>query len=121
MAKAMGLGAVTVQRIWKAHGLSPHRSRQFKLSTDPAFAGKLRDVVGLYVSPPSHAVVLSVDEKSQIQAPDRTQPGLPPKKGRGPTMTHDDKRNGTTTLFAALDVLDGWVIGQTPGQLFECR
>ena len=112
MSKTMGLGVVTVQRIWKAHGLSPHRWRQFKLSNDPAFAEKLRDVVGLYVSPPAHAVVLSVDEKSQIQALDRTQPGLPLKKGRGQTMTHDYKRNGTTTLFAALNVLDGSVIGQ---------
>ena len=112
MAKAMGLGVVTVQRIWKAHGLSPHRWRQFKLSNDPAFAEKLRDVVGLYVSPPAHAVVLSVDEKSQIQALDRTQPGLPLKKGRARTMTHDYKRNGTTTLFAALNVLDGSVIGR---------
>ena len=104
MAKTMGLGVVTVQRIWKAHGLSPHRWRQFKLSNDPAFAEKLRDVVGLYVSPPAHAVVLSVDEKSQIQALDRTQPGLPLKKGRGQTMTHDYKRNGTTTLFAAIEL-----------------
>ena len=112
MAKATGLGVVTVQRIWKAHGLSPHRWRQFKLSSDPAFAEKLRDVVGLYVSPPAHAVVLSVDEKSQIQALDRTQPGLPLKKGRAQTMTHDYKRNGTTTLFAALNVLTGEVIGK---------
>jgi transposase len=112
MVRAMGLGVVTVQRIWKAHGLSPHRWRQFTLSNDPAFAWKLRDVVGLYVSPPAHAVVLSVDEKSQIQALDRTQPGLPLKKGRGQTMTHDYKRNGTTTLFAALDVLTGEVIAR---------
>lgn len=112
MAKTMELGVVTVQRIWKAHGLSPHRWRQFKLSTDPVFAEKLRDVVGLYVSPPAHAVVLSADEKSQIQALDRTQPGLPLKKGDGQTMTHDRKRNGTTTLFAALNVLDGSVIGR---------
>jgi len=112
MAKASGLGVATVQRIWKAHGLSPHRWRQFKLSNDPAFVDKLRDVVGLYVSPPAHAVVLSVDEKSQIQALDRTQPGLPLKKGRGPTMTHDYKRYGTTTLFAALNVLTGEVIGR---------
>ncbi len=112
MAKAVRLGVVTVQRIWKAHGLSPHRWRQFKLSRDPAFVEKLHDVVGLYVSPPAHAVVLSVDEKSQIQALDRTQPGLPLKKGRGPTMTHDYKRNGTTTLFAALNVLTGEVIGR---------
>ena len=112
MGKAVGLAASTVRAIWKAHGLSPHRWRQFKLSNDPAFAAKRHDVVGLYVSPPAHAVVLSVDEKSQIQALDRTQPGLPLKKGRGPTMTHDYKRNGTTTLFAALNVLDGSVIGQ---------
>lgn len=112
MGKAVGLAASTVRGIWKAHGLSPHRWRQFKLSNDPAFAQKLQDVVGLYVSPPAHAVVLSVDEKSQIQALDRTQPGLPLKKGRGPTMTHDYKRNGTTTLFAALNVLDGSVIGR---------
>ncbi len=111
MGKAVGLAASTVREIWKAHGLSPHRWRQFKLSNDRAFAEKLHDVVGLYVSPPAHAVVLSVDEKSQIQALDRTQPGLPLKKGRGPTMTHDYKRNGTTTLFAALNVLDGSVIG----------
>ena len=112
MVKAVGLAASTVRSIWKAHGLSPHRWRQFKLSNDPAFAKKLQDVVGLYVSPPAHAVVLSIDEKSQIQALDRTQPGLPLKKGRGPTMTHDYKRNGTTTLFAALNVLDGSVIGR---------
>ena len=98
--------------IWKAHGLSPHRWRQFKLSNDPAFAEKLADIVGLYVAPPAHAVVLSVDEKSQIQALDRTQPGLPMKKGRAGTMTHDYKRHGPTTLFAALNVLDGTVIGQ---------
>jgi len=122
MGKAVGLAASTVREIWKAHGLSPHRWRQFKLSNDRAFAEKLHDVVGLYVAPPAHAVVLSVDEKSQIQALDRTQPGLPLKKGRGPRscwkhafgmMTHDYKRNGTTTLFAALNVLDGSVIGQT--------
>jgi transposase len=112
MGKAVGLAASTVRSIWKAHGLSPHRWRQFKLSNDPAFGQKLRDVVGLYVAPPAHAVVLSIDEKSQIQALDRTQPGLPLKKGRGPTMTHDYKRNGTTTLFAALNVLDGSVIGR---------
>jgi len=112
LGKAVGLAASTVRSIWKAHGLSPHRWRQFKLSNDPDFAKKLNDVVGLYISPPAHAVVLSVDEKSQIQALDRTQPGLPLKKGRGPTMTHDYKRNGTTTLFAALNILDGSVIGQ---------
>ena len=112
MAKVSGLAASTVQAIWKAHGLSPHRWRQFKLSNDPDFVKKLTDVVGLYVDPPAHAVVLSIDEKSQIQALDRTQPGLPLKKGRGATMTHDYKRNGTTTLFAALNVLDGTVRGQ---------
>lgn len=112
MAKTVGVAASTVQAIWKAHGLSPHRWRQFKLSNDPAFAEKLTDIVGLYVDPPAHAVVLSVDEKSQIQALDRTQPGLPMKKGRAGTMTHDYKRHGTTTLFAALNVLDGTVIGQ---------
>ena len=101
-----------MQRIWRAHGLKPHQVRQFKLSNDPAFAAKLRDVVGLYVDPPDHAVVLSIDEKSQIQALDRTQPGLPMKKGRAGTMTHDYKRHGTTTLFAALDILDGKVIGR---------
>ncbi len=112
MGAAVGLAASTVRAIWKAHGLSPHRWRQFKLSNDPAFAEKLQDVVGLYVAPPAHAVALSVDEKNQIQALDRTQPGLPLKKGRGPTMTHDYKRNGTTTLFAALNILDGSVIGR---------
>ena len=112
MAKTVGLSPSTVHEIWKAHGLSPHRWRQFKLSNDPEFAKKLREVVGLYVAPPAHAVVLSVDEKSQIQALDRTQPGLPLKKGRGQTLTHDYKRNGTTTLFAALNVLDGSVISQ---------
>jgi transposase len=112
MAKATGISVSSVQRIWRSHGLAPHRVRQFKLSKDPAFATKLRDVVGLYVDPPAHAVVLSVDEKSQIQALDRTQPGLPLKKGRAGTMTHDYKRHGTTTLFAALNVLDGTVIGR---------
>ncbi|VAW18489.1 Mobile element protein [hydrothermal vent metagenome] len=112
MAKAAGIAVATVQKIWKAHGLAPHRWRQFKLSNDPAFADKLRDVVGLYIDPPAHAIVLSIDEKSQIQALDRTQPGLPLKKGRGATLTHDYKRNGTTTLFAALNVLDGTVIGR---------
>jgi transposase len=112
MAKAAGLAVATVQKIWKAHGLAPHRWRTFKLSNDPAFVEKLTDVVGLYVNPPAHAVVLSIDEKSQIQALDRTQPGLPMKKGRGATLTHDYKRNGTTTLFAALNVLDGTVVGQ---------
>jgi transposase len=112
MAKAAGISVSSVQRIWHAHGLKPHQVRQFKLSDDPAFATKLRDVVGLYVDPPDHAVVLSIDEKSQIQALDRTQPGLPMKKGRAGTMTHDYKRHGTTTLFAALDVLQGKVIGR---------
>ena len=111
MAKAAGVSVSSVQRIWRAHGLQPHRVRQFKLSRDPEFVDRLRDVVGLYVDPPAHAVVLSVDEKSQIQALDRTQPGLPMKKGRAGTMTHDYKRNGTTTLFAAMNVLDGTVIG----------
>jgi transposase len=112
MAKASGISVSAVQRIWRAHGLRPHKVQQFKLSTDPRFVDKLRDVVGLYVDPPAHAIVLSVDEKSQIQALDRTQPGLPMKKGRAGTMTHDYKRHGTTTLFAALNVLDGTVIGR---------
>jgi transposase len=112
MAKASGISASSVRRIWRSHGLQPQRMRQFKLSTDAKFAEKLRDIVGLYVDPPAHAVVLSVDEKSQIQALDRTQPGLPPKRGRCGTMTHDYKRHGTTTLFAALNVLDGSVIGR---------
>ena len=112
MAKVVGISASSVQRIWRAHGLQPHRVQQFKLSTDPKFVDKLRDIVGLYVDPPAHAIVLSVDEKSQIQALDRTQPGLPMKKGRAGTMTHDYKRHGTTTLFAALNVLDGTVIGR---------
>src|SRR6516162_7503965 len=104
---ATGISLRSVQRIWAAHGLQPHRVRRFKLSQDPAFAAKLRDVVGLYLDPPAHSLVLSVDEKSQIQALDRTQPGLPMKKGRAGTMTHDYLRHGTTTLFAALNVLDG--------------
>ena len=112
MAKTVCLVVSTVQEIWKAHDLAPHRWRRFKLSDDPAFAEKLRDVVSLYVDPPAHAVVLSVDEKSQLQALERTQPGLPLKKGRGATLTHDDKRNGTTTLLAALDVLEVTVIGR---------
>jgi transposase len=112
MAEAVGISVSSVQRIWRRHGLQPHRVRQFKLSTDPQFTAKLHDIVGLYIDPPAHAIVLSVDEKSQIQALDRTQPGLPLKKGRAGTMTHDYKRNGTTTLFAALDVLDGKVIGR---------
>ena len=112
MAKTTGISASSVQRIWRAHGLQPHRVRQFKLSRDPEFVPKLRDIVGLYVDPPAHAIVLSVDEKSQIQALDRTQPGLPLKPGRLGTMTHDYKRNGTTNLFAALNMLDGTVIGE---------
>lgn len=109
MAKQVGISVSSVQRIWHTHGLQPHRVRQFKLSRDRQFVAKLRDIVGLYVDPPAHAVVLSVDEKSQIQALDRTQPGLPMKKGRCATMTHDYKRHGTTTLFAALDVATGAV------------
>jgi transposase len=105
MAEKAGVSEATVRRIWRAHGLKPHLSRSFKVSNDPQFAEKLADVVGLYLNPPEHAIVLSVDEKSQIQALDRTQPGLPIKKGRCGTMTHDYKRNGTATLFAALDTL----------------
>jgi transposase len=112
LAREVGISLRSVQRILEAHQLTPHRIRTFKLSNDPKFAEKLRDVVGLYVDPPEHAVVLSVDEKSQIQALDRTQPGLPMKPGRAGTMTHDYKRNGTTTLFAALNVLDGTIIGR---------
>jgi transposase len=112
MAGVSGVSPAKVHEIWQTAGLAPHRVRRFELSNDPAFAQKVEDVVGLYVDPPAHAVVLSIDEKSQIQALDRTQPGLPMKPGRLGTMTHDYKRNGTTTLFAALDVLDGTVIGQ---------
>jgi transposase len=112
MARAAGISLRSVQRIWKAHQLQPHRIRTFKRSRDPKFAEKLADVVGLYVDPPTQAVVLSIDEKSQIQALDRTQPGLPLKPGRCGTMTHDYKRHGTTTLFAALNVLEGTVIGR---------
>ena len=112
MAKRAKVAPSTVQKLWRNHGLAPHRWRAFKLSKDPAFAEKLHDIVGLYMSPPAHAVVLSIDEKSQIQALDRTQPGLPLKKGRGGTFTHDYKRHGTTTLFAALNVLEGSVIGK---------
>jgi transposase len=110
MAGAVGVSEATVRRIWHAHGLKPHLARTFKVSNDPQFAEKLEDIVGLYLNPPEHAIVLSVDEKSQIQALDRTQPGLPLKKGRCGTMTHDYKRNGTATLFAALNTLDGTVI-----------
>ena len=112
MAKAAGISVSSVLRIWRAHGLRPHLVRRFKLSNDPQFAAKLKEIVGLYINPPNHAIVLSVDEKSQIQALDRTQPGLPMKKGRAGTITHDYKRHGVTTLFAALDVLEGKVIGQ---------
>jgi transposase len=112
MAKVACVSVSSVQRIWRGHGLQPHRVRQFKLSTDPAFAAKLRDVVGLYVDPPAHAVVLSVDEKSQIQALARTQAPLPIKAGQPTTRTHDYKRHGTTTLFAALNVLQGTVLGR---------
>jgi transposase len=111
MARATGISEASVRRIWKAHGLTPHRVESFKLSNDVQFVEKLEDIVGLYLNPPEHALVLSLDEKSQVQALDRTQPGLPLKKGRGQTMTHDYKRHGTTTLFAALNILDGNVIG----------
>jgi transposase len=111
MAAAQGVSPATVQRIWDAHGLEPHRTRSFKISRDKKFVEKLTEVVGLYLNPPDKALVLCVDEKSQIQALNRTQPGLPMKKGRCGTMTHDYKRHGTTTLFAALNVLNGAVIG----------
>ena len=110
MAQAASISEASVRRIWRAHGLKPHLVRTFKLSRDPEFVEKLEDIVGLYLNPPEHAVVLCADEKSQIQALDRTQPGLPMKKGRCGTMTHDYKRNGTATLFAALDALEGSVI-----------
>src|ERR1700737_2045348 len=112
MAEAQGVSKNTVNRLWQLHNIKPHLSRTFKLSRDAKFLEKLTDVVGLYMNPPDKALVLCLDEKSQIQALDRTQPGLPLKKGRCGTMTHDYKRNGTTTLFAALNVLDGSVIGQ---------
>ena len=112
MAKAQGVSKATVNRIWQSHRIKPHRTKGFKLSRDPHFLEKLTDVVGLYLNPPEKALVLCVDEKSQIQALDRTQPGLPLKKGRCGTMTHDYKRNGTTTLFAALEVAHGKVVGQ---------
>lgn len=110
MAAAVAISAASVRRIWRANGLKPHLIETFKVSKDPRFAEKLEGVVGLYLNPPEHALVLCCDEKSQIQALDRTQPGLPLKKGRGQTMTHDYKRNGTATLFAALNTLDGSVI-----------
>jgi transposase len=112
MAKTTGISLRSVQRIWRAHDLQPHRIRTFKRSSDPDFAAKLEDIVGLYVDPPKHAVVLSVDEKAQIQALDRTQPGLPLMPGKAGTMTHDYLRNGITTLFAAFDVLEGTVLGR---------
>ena len=111
MAKAVGVSKATVQRVWSANGLKPHLVKTFKLSNDRHFAEKLRDVVGLYLDPPEHALVLSCDEKTQIQALDRTQKGLPIHRGRCGTMTHDYKRNGTTTLFAAIDMAQGKVIG----------
>jgi transposase/transposase-like protein len=116
MAKAFGISPASVQRIWSSQGLKPHRTKTFKLSTDPRFREKLTDVVGLYLNPPDKAIVLCVDEKSQIQALDRTQPGLPMKRGRCGTMTHDYRRHGTTSLFAALDVAEGTVIGQCYGR-----
>jgi transposase len=112
MAKVVGISPSSARRIWTGQGLQPHRVRTFKISNDPKFVDKLKDVVGLYIDPPAHAVVLSLDEKSQIQALDRTQPGPPMKNGRCATMTHDYKRHGTTTLFAALDILEGTVIGR---------
>jgi transposase len=112
MAEKHGVSKATINRIWQSHGLQPHRTKSFKLSRDSKFLEKLTDVVGLYLNPPEKALVVCVDEKSQIQALDRTQPGLPLKKGRCGTMTHDYKRHGTTTLFAALEVVQGKVIGQ---------
>jgi transposase len=112
MGAELGVSAASVSRHWRANGLKPHVVRGFKVSRDPQFVEKLEDIVGLYMSPPEHTLVFCCDEKSQVQALDRTQPGLPLKKGRAETMTHDYKRNGTTTLFAALNVLDGRVIGQ---------
>jgi transposase len=111
MARAVGISEASVRRIWHSHGLKPHRVESFKISRDPEFAEKLEDIVGLYLNPPEHALVLCVDEKSQIQALDRTQPGLPLKRGRSQTMTHDYKRNGTASLFAALNAANGEVYG----------
>ncbi len=111
MAAAVGISEASVRRIWRSHGLKPHRVESFKISNGPQFAEKLEDIVGLYLNPPEHALVLCVDEKSQIQALDRTQPGLPLKRGRSQTMTHDYKRNGTATLFAALNAANGAVYG----------
>ena len=116
MAKAVNVSPASIQRIWDAHGLKPHRVETFKLSTDPHFIEKLTDVVGVYLNPPDKAVVLCVDEKSQIQALDRTQPSLPMKPGRAGTLTHDYKRHGVTSLFAALDVAEGKIIGQCYGR-----
>jgi transposase len=112
MADSQGVSKSTVNNIWRAHNLQPHRTKTFKLSRDPKFLEKMTDVVGLYLNPPQQAIVLCVDEKSQIQALDRTQPGLPIKPGRCGTLTHDYKRNGTTTLFAALETLQGKVVGE---------
>jgi transposase len=112
LAAKLGISDTTVLKVWRAHGLKPHRVETFKVSRDPKFVEKLDDIVGLYLSPPEHALVLCCDEKSQVQALDRTQPGLPLKKGRAQTLTHDYKRHGTTTLFAALNVLDGTLIAQ---------
>ncbi len=112
LAAKLGISDTTVLKVWRANGLKPHLVETFKVSRDPKFVEKLVEIVGLYMSPPEHALVLCCDEKSQVQALDRTQPGLPLKKGRASTMTHDYKRNGTTTLFAALNVLDGRVIAQ---------
>jgi transposase len=112
MARSSGISTSSVQRIWRAFGLQPHRSESFKLSTDPLFVDKVRDVVGLYMSPPDHALVLCVDEKSQMQALDRTQPLLPLSPGRAERRSHDDKRHGTTALFAALDIATGQVLGR---------
>lgn len=112
LAAKLGISDTTVLKVWRAHGLKPHRVERFKVSRDPRFVEKLEDIVGLYLSPPEHALVLCCDEKSQVQALDRTQPGLPLKPGRAATLTHDYKRHGTTTLFAALNVLDGQVIAQ---------
>jgi len=121
LARRQGVSHSTIRRIWNTHHLKPHLVRTFKLSNDKRFTEKLRDIVGLYLNPPEHALVLCVDEKTQIQALDRTQPGLPMKKGRCGTMTHDYKRNGTTTLFAALNMLDGKVIGSSSGSSTERR
>ncbi len=112
LAEQVGISRMAVHRIWQTHRLKPHQVKGFKVSNDPQFAEKLRDVIGLYLDPPEKAIVFSVDEKSQIQALDRTQPGLPMKPGKNGTMTHDYKRHGTTTLFAALNVHDGTVIGE---------